>query len=91
MHEIRDAEEPSIISLLDRLAPVDLVLIEGYKKGLHSKIEAYRKETGQKLNALNDPTIEAVASNQGIKIDKPVFDLDDTVGITNFILARTGF
>ena len=91
MHEIRDAEEPSIISLLDRLAPVDLVLIEGYKKGLHSKIEAYRKETGQKLNALNDPTIEAVASNQGIKIDKPVFDLDDTVGITDFILAKTGF
>ena len=91
MHEIRDSDEPSLTSLLDMLSPVDLVLIEGYKRDLHPKIEAYRKETGQKLSALNDPTIEAVAANQIIKIDKPVFDLDDTVGIANFILAQTGF
>ncbi len=51
MHELRGAEEPSLGSLLERLSPVDVVLIEGYKNEGHPKIETWRPETGQELLA----------------------------------------
>ena len=42
MHELRGAPEPALDALLERLAPVDLVLVEGYKRARHPKIEAHR-------------------------------------------------
>lgn len=90
MHELRDAPEPSLEDLLAKLTPVDLVLIEGYKRDLHHKVEAFRSVTGNPLIALDDPTIRAVASDIPISIDRPVFDLNDTGAITDFILAEVG-
>ncbi|WP_300548233.1 molybdopterin-guanine dinucleotide biosynthesis protein B [Roseovarius sp.] len=90
MHELRDEEEPSLAMLLDKLAPVDLVLVEGYKRDSHPKIEAFRAETGNPLIAKGDPTIRAVASDSPLDLDRPVFDLDDTVAIADFILAEVG-
>ena len=46
MHELRDAPEPTLSALLERLSPVDLVLIEGYKRDAHPKVEAHRASTG---------------------------------------------
>ncbi|NCV12366.1 MAG: molybdopterin-guanine dinucleotide biosynthesis protein B, partial [Rhodobacteraceae bacterium] len=57
MHELRNEDEPSLGDLLKQLLPVDLVLIEGYKRDRHPKIEAHRKETGQPLIAPEDETI----------------------------------
>lgn len=90
MHELRDAEEPSLADLLTKLAPVDLVLIEGYKRDTHPKVEAHRAETGNPLIAPNDPTVRAVASDTPIALDRPVFDLNDTGAIADFILAEVG-
>ncbi|MDA3858383.1 MAG: molybdopterin-guanine dinucleotide biosynthesis protein B [Roseovarius sp.] len=90
MHELRTEEEPSLAMLLDKLAPVDLVLVEGYKRDSHPKVEAFRAETGNPLIAPGDPTIRAVASDGPLDLDRPVFDLDDTVAITDFILAEVG-
>ncbi|WP_227267612.1 molybdopterin-guanine dinucleotide biosynthesis protein B [Roseobacter weihaiensis] len=90
MHELREAEEPSLESLLAKLSPVDLVLIEGYKRDAHPKVEAFRAETGNALIAPGDPTIKAVASNAALSLDRPVFDLDDTSAIADFILAEVG-
>lgn len=90
MHELRDEDEPSLAMLLDKLTPVDLVLIEGYKRDTHPKVEAFRAETGNPLIATNDPTIRAVASDSPLDLDRPVFDLDDTVAIADFILAEVG-
>jgi len=90
MHELRDEDEPSLAMLLDKLAPVDLVLIEGYKRDTHPKVEAFRAETGNPLIATNDPTIRAVASDSPLELDRPVFDLDDTLAIADFILAEVG-
>ena len=45
MQELRDHEEPELAHLLTRLSPVDLVLIEGYKRDRHPKIEAHRAVT----------------------------------------------
>ena len=91
IHELRDEDEPPLEALLARLAPVDLVLIEGYKRDRHPKIEAHRRETGQPLIARDDPTIRAVASDEPLAgLCVPVFDLDDTTAIAEFILSEVG-
>lgn len=90
MHELRGAPEPSLADLLARLSPVELVLVEGYKGGDHPKVEAHRAVTNQPLIAPGDPSIRAVASDTKLTLDRPVFDLDDTRTIADFILAEVG-
>ncbi len=90
MQELRGAEEPTLTSLLARLSPVDLVLIEGYKRERHPKVEAFRAEPGNDLIAPSDDTIRAVASDTPLKLDRPVFDLNDTAAIADFILFEVG-
>lgn len=90
MHELRDEEEPTLAALLDKLAPVDLVLIEGYKRDAHPKVEAHRAETGNALIAPDDPTIKAVAADVELTLDRPVFDLNDTSSVADFILGHVG-
>lgn len=90
MHELRAADEPSLDTLFTKLAPVDLVLIEGYKRDAHPKIEAHRSATGNPLIAPGDPTIRAVASDCPLTLDRPVFDLNDTCAIADFILSEVG-
>ena len=86
MNEHRGTQEPSLPELLAKLDPVDLILIEGWKRDSHPKVEAWRAETGNPLIAPNDQTILAVASDIGLEIDRPVFDLDDTAVVADFIL-----
>ena len=90
MAELRDAEEPSLDTLMGKLDPVDLVLVEGYKREGHDKIEAHRAATGQPLIAPTDETIVAVASDSSLEISVPLMHLDDTTAIADFILARVG-
>ncbi|MTI03014.1 molybdopterin-guanine dinucleotide biosynthesis protein B [Roseibium sp. RKSG952] len=90
MQELRGAPEPSLEELLGRLSPVDLILIEGYKRERHPKIEAFRKEPGNPLIAANDETIRAVASDTELTLDRPVFDLNDTQAIADFVLQEVG-
>ncbi|MFT5867599.1 MAG: molybdopterin-guanine dinucleotide biosynthesis protein B [Gammaproteobacteria bacterium] len=90
MHELRNEDEPTLAELLTKLAPVDLVLIEGYKRDAHPKIEAFRAETKNPLIATDDPTIRAVASDTPMELDRPVFDLNDTTCVADFILAEVG-
>jgi molybdopterin-guanine dinucleotide biosynthesis protein MobB len=90
MHELRDEAEPTLEELLSKLMPVDLVLVEGYKRDRHPKVEAFRAETGNDLIAPGDPTIRAVASDTPMDLDRPVFDLNDTKSIADFILSEVG-
>ena len=90
MTELRGADEPPLSELLARLDPVDLILIEGYKRDSHPKVEAHRAVAGNPLIAPEDPTIRAVAADCALDLDRPVFDLDDTGAIADFILAEVG-
>ena len=90
MTELRGADEPSLDDLLARLNPVDLVLIEGYKTAPHPKVEAHRFETGRPLLAATNPSIRAVASNTTPELGCPLFHLDDTRAIADFILKDVG-
>lgn len=90
MSELRGADEPDLDTLLAQLDPVDLILIEGYKTDKHPKIETYRAATNGTLLAMNDPTILGVASDCAMTVTQPVFDLDDTTVIADFILSQVG-
>ena len=88
MHELRAEKEPSLDDLLGKLSPVDLVLVEGYKRDKHRKIEAYRAETGNSLIAPDDQSVRAVASDVPLDLDRPVFDLNDTKAVADFVLSE---
>ncbi len=91
MHELRGAPEPALADLLARLSPVDLVLVEGYKRGDHPKIEAHRAETGRPLLAGENATIRAVATDTALPgLPLPVFDLNATADVADFILGEVG-
>lgn len=91
MSELGRADEPTLDDHLARLDAVDLVLVEGWKRDRHPKVEAWRPDPGNPLIAPGDPTIRAVAAKGAVEIaDRPVFDLDDTAAIADFIAAEVG-
>src|SRR5918911_3749772 len=63
MHENRGAPEPSLEALLAKLVPVDLVLVEGFKRHAHFKLEVHRPSLGKPLLCVDDPWIIGVASD----------------------------
>jgi molybdopterin-guanine dinucleotide biosynthesis adapter protein len=89
MHELRDAPEPTLEDLVARLAPVDLLVVEGFKRHAHDKIEVHRPSVGKNLLAPDDPHIVAVASDAALAdLNVPLLDLNDTAAIADFVLAR---
>ncbi|HYG90149.1 MAG TPA: molybdopterin-guanine dinucleotide biosynthesis protein B [Azospirillum sp.] len=89
MHELRDEPEPTLAELLVKVSPVDLLLIEGFKRDRHPKLEVWRRSVGKPLIAVDDPTIVAIASDGPVpEATVPVFDLDDAEGIAALILDR---
>ena len=92
MHELRGAPEPSFEEILARIAPCDLVLIEGYKREPIPKIEARRLESANRTPlAPQDPFICAIAADHPVDgSNLPVFDLDDTQAIADFVERIAG-
>ncbi len=90
MTELRENEEAPLSELLKQLDPVDLILVEGYKRDTHPKIEAYRAETNHHILAKDDPTIHALATDTVLDVRQPIFDLNDTKAIADFILQEVG-
>ena len=85
IHENNDELQPSLTNLIKKMSKVDLVLVEGFKQERHPKIEVVRKARDQKLISEKDPTILAVASDVDISTEKTCINLNDTIGIANFI------
>ena len=89
IHELRNELEPSLKSLLHKLSPVDLVLVEGYKREPYLKLEAYRVENKKAPLALTGSDIIAIASDTAHPdVDLPVFHLNRTSDIATFILTK---
>jgi molybdopterin-guanine dinucleotide biosynthesis protein B len=92
MHELRGEDEPTLVEVLQRLAPCDLVLVEGYKREGHKKIETRRTAAKDTLPlSVGDPTILAIAADHAVQDNAlPVFGLDDIGAIADFVEAATG-
>ena len=82
--------EPELPAVLARLAPVDLVLVEGYNRDAHAKVEVWRAETGHPLIQPGDPLVRAVATDADLTLPVPVLDLNDTRAVADFILHEVG-
>jgi molybdopterin-guanine dinucleotide biosynthesis protein B len=89
MHELSGEDEPPLEVALERLSACDLILIEGYKREKHPKIEVRRQEAaGRDPLATDDPSIAAVAADHETDTaGRPFFHLDDVAGIADFITA----
>lgn len=90
MHELHGDVPPSLDAVLTKLAPCDLVIVEGYKRDNHDKIEVRNLELSHPILADDDPTIVAVAANGKIASSVPVFDRDDVAALAQFILQHVG-
>jgi molybdopterin-guanine dinucleotide biosynthesis protein B len=89
VHELRGAAEPTLGELLAKLAPVDLVIVEGYKREPHPKLEVHRAANGKPLLQPEDPGIVAIASDQPLpEAAVPVVDLGDVDGIVEILLRH---
>ena len=94
MHELRGESEPTLDELLGHLAPVDLVLVEGFKAHAHDKIEVHRPALAQPLLAESDPRIVAIACDErspGVMArGLPVLPLGDAAVIADFVERHCG-
>ena len=87
VHELRGDPEPSLATLLEKLSPVDLVVIEGYKRAAHPKLEVYRAAVGKPLLHPDDPAIVAVAADEPLPAAQvPVVNLDDIERIADVLI-----
>jgi molybdopterin-guanine dinucleotide biosynthesis protein B len=89
MHELRGAPEPSLDELLQQMSPVDLVLVEGFKRHAHPKLEVYRSSLGKPLLHPEDPFVVGIASDERVvEFSVPWLPLSDAGAIANFILRH---
>lgn len=87
MHELRGAPEWGLSALLDKLSPVDLVLIEGFKRERHPKIEIFRAANHKPPLHPGDPYIRAIAADIAFaQSGLPQIGLDDIEGIANLAI-----
>jgi molybdopterin-guanine dinucleotide biosynthesis protein B len=91
MHEHRGAPEPSSAELMRHMSKVDLLLIEGFKRETHDKLEIYREANGKPLLASEDPHIVAILADRPVSDTAlPVIDLNDIAAIADFIMRHCG-
>jgi molybdopterin-guanine dinucleotide biosynthesis adapter protein len=91
IHELRGQEPPSLEQVLAQLKPCDLVIVEGYKRDSHDKIEVRNVALNHPALAGDDPTVIAIASTTAIaNAPVPVFDRDDVEALARFIITRFG-
>lgn len=91
IHESRDEAEPALAEILAKLGPCDLVIVEGYKRDTHAKIEVRNLALDHPKLAGDDPTIVAIASTGPIAdAPVPVFGRDDVTALADFIISHAG-
>ena len=89
MHELGAEAEATLAALLRRVSPCDLVLVEGFKRHEHPKLEVFRRALGLAPLHPDDPRVVAVAADQafpGARV--PVVALDDLAAIARAVLTH---
>jgi len=88
IHEVA-GREASLAELLTRMTPCDLVVVEGFKRASHPKLEVFREAVGRPPLHVTDKRIVAVASDRAFPgAGVPVVNLDDIEGIAEIIVAH---
>lgn len=85
VREMRDEPALSLDEQVSRLAPCDLVLVEGFHTDLIDRIEVYRPSLGRAPRCLTDPHLVAFASDQPLDFGPDVWPLNDPACIARLI------
>ena len=87
IHELDGETEPPLDAVIAKLAPCDLIVVEGYKREGHPKIEVRRQGAKDATPlAPGDPSIMAIASDTELDAENlPVFPLNDVTAIADFV------
>ena len=88
MRELRGEPELTLAALLRKLSSVDLVLVEGFKRETHPKLEVYRASVGKPLLAPDDPHIVAIASDGPVVARVPVVSLEDVEAVADILVTK---
>jgi molybdopterin-guanine dinucleotide biosynthesis protein B len=88
--EHRDAPEPDLAALVTRLAPVDLVLVEGFKSYDFPKIEVFRPTLAKPPLWLEQSLLAVAADAPLPNCPLPVLDLNAPESVASFIIDRLG-
>jgi molybdopterin-guanine dinucleotide biosynthesis protein B len=88
MHELRGDREWTLAALLDKLSPVDLVLVEGFKTQAHPKLEVFRAAVKKPPLHPGDDNIVAVASDTPLDAKVPVVSLDDIEAVSDILAEK---
>lgn len=89
LHELREEPEWNLGDLVAKMSPVDLVLVEGFKRDVFPKLEIHRAANLKPLIHPDDPHIVAIASDTALPQAKvPVVDLNDVEAIADLLLSR---
>jgi molybdopterin-guanine dinucleotide biosynthesis adapter protein len=91
MQELRGMPEPSLDELIAHVSPVDLLLVEGYKRHPHPKIEVHRPALGKPLLYPDDPWVVAIACDEPLAAPLPLLPLGDAGAVAAFISDHLGF
>lgn len=85
MHELRETGEPRLPELLAKVSRVDLVIVEGFKREQHRKIEVHRLANKKPLLFPDDPNIVGIATDAAIETALPLAHLDDVEAIARLM------
>ncbi|HEY5216117.1 MAG TPA: molybdopterin-guanine dinucleotide biosynthesis protein B [Pseudolabrys sp.] len=89
LHELRAEEEWDMAALVGKMSPVDLVLVEGFKRDAFPKLEIHRAVNGKPLLHPEDPHIVAVACDSALPASTvPVVDLNDIDAVADLLLKH---
>jgi molybdopterin-guanine dinucleotide biosynthesis adapter protein len=88
MRELRGAPEPSLADLLRLLEPVDLVLIEGFKRDPVPKIEVHREANGKPLLPADQNIVALVSDCAAPPEGLPHASIDDIAAAADLVLAH---
>jgi len=92
-HELRGAAEPDLETLIAHMSPVDLLLVEGFKRHKHPKLELLRPSLGKEPLYPGDPLIRAIYAVEPLpaplraSIPLPIYEAEDIAGIADLVIA----
>ena len=88
MHELSGEPEPSLDQHVARLPEADVVLVEGWKRDHHPKIEVFRAGLGKPALHPDDRTVVAIAADVMLPdAGRPVVSLDDAEAVTELVVS----
>lgn len=90
MNEYGSGREPALGALLERLDPVDLVIVEGYHAAPIPTLEFYRPNAKRAPHYTENRHVVAVVSDEPLDLALPCFGVDDIGGIASFMAATIG-